>query len=107
MYQVFNPRLKMVIPDPAGVTWALCISYFQRPEEQTTACLSMCMENKPNQRLRSLGWEKQSFLLHTSAGKVRHRLARPWAPVLETILVAVLFPRETKIQRKLTSGRNL
>lgn len=63
MYQTFIQDEKWSFQIQLGLVSDLGSLYIllPTPEAQTTACLSIRMENKPNQRLRSLGWEKQSI----------------------------------------------
>lgn len=91
MYQAFNPRLKMVIPNPAGFSqWpGLCVDPVTNTEQHKPQPVSV-FAWKTTLTIDYAVWVEQGnpFHLLTSAGKVRHRLASPWARILETILVA-------------------
>lgn len=111
IYQAFICRLERVTPGPAGfksVTWSVCISYYQSPAAQTTVCISICMEPNHNQRLRSLGWQRQlsPFTSICQEGQIQpcHFLASDFWRLL---WLQILCPRKIKENESLSSHRQL
>lgn len=111
IYQTFIWRLERVTPGPAGfksVTWSLCVSYYQSPAAQTTVCLSICMEPNPNQRLRSLGWQRQFCPFTSVCQEGQMQPSRFLASDFWRLLwLQVLCPRKIKEKENLSSFRHL